>query len=347
MIQRNLDDFLAKSDIVLVDAMRMIDKNAKGILFITDQTRHLLGSLTDGDIRRCIIKTGDLQKKASDAMMTNTKYFTLQTTEDPYAYMEAHKIHALPLLDGEGRILDITFLDDDGAKRGNDLKGSTVVIMAGGKGTRLYPYTRILPKALIPIKEKTISEHIIDSFSSFGCEDFCFVLNYKKNMIKAYFNEQPHKCRISYVEEERPLGTGGGIRLLKGMINDTFILTNCDILIRDDISRIYRHHKEHGNEITMVCSMKEYVLPYGVVHTGVGGSIQSMEEKPRMSYLVNTGCYVVEPGVIDAIPEDTEIGFPDIIEQYRKAGKKVGIYPISEGAWMDMGEMDLLEKALI
>lgn len=93
--------------------------------------------------------------------------------------------------------------------------------------------------------------------------------------------------------------------------------------------------------------MKEYVLPYGVVHTGAGGTIQSMEEKPRMSYLVNTGCYVVEPGVIDAIPEDTEIGFPDIIEQYRKAGKKVGIYPISEGAWMDMGEMDLLEKALI
>lgn len=347
MIQRNLDEFLAQADIILVDAMRKIDENAKGILFIVDQGRHLLGSLTDGDIRRCIIRTGDLSKKASEAMKTDTKYYTLQTTEDPYTYMESLKIHALPLLDGEGRVIDIIFYDDNGANKSNDLKGTTVVIMAGGKGTRLYPYTRILPKALIPIKEKTISEHIIESFSSFGCEDYCFVLNYKKNMIKAYFNEQPHTCRISYVEEEKPLGTGGGIRMLKGMINDTFILTNCDILIRDDISRIYRHHKEHMNKITMICSMKEYVLPYGVVHTGEGGIIEFMEEKPRMSYLVNTGCYIVEPEVIDFIPEDTEIGFPDVIDMYRKEGKKVGIYPISEGAWMDMGEMDLLEKALI
>lgn len=347
MIQRNLDDFLTPPDITLVDAMRMIDSNGKGILFIIDSDRHLLGSLTDGDIRRCIIKTGDLKKKASEAMLTSTRFFTLQTTDDPHAYMEKLKIHALPVLDGEGRIVDIVFYDEDVTGLSKDLNAVPVVIMAGGKGTRLYPYTRILPKALIPIKEKTISEHIIDSFTKFGCDDFWFVLNHKKNMIKAYFNEQPHNCQISYVDEEKPLGTGGGVRLLHGKINDTFILTNCDILIRDDISRIYKHHKEQGNLITMVCSLKEYVLPYGVVHTGEGGTIQYMEEKPRVSYLVNTGCYIVEPSVIDSIPEDTEIGFPDVIERHRQAGEKVGIYPISEGAWMDMGEMDLLEKAII
>lgn len=347
MIQRNIDAYMALPDIKLVDAMRQIDSNGKGILFIIDPDKHLLGSLTDGDIRRCIIRTGDLQRKASDAMLSQPRYFSIQTEADPYAYMDQLKIHALPILDGDGRIVDIVFTDDDDPGINHELENVTVVIMAGGQGTRLYPYTRILPKALIPIKEKTISEHIIDSFSTYGCKDYIFVLNHKKNMIKAYFTEQPHSSRISYVEEDRPLGTGGGVSLLKGKINDTFILTNCDILIRDDISRIYRHHKEQKNMITMVCSMKEYVLPYGVVHTGEGGSIQSMEEKPRVSYLVNTGCYIVEPEIIDAIPGNTFIGFPDVIEQYRLGGKKVGIYPISEGAWLDIGEMDLLEKTFV
>ena len=347
MLQRDLSIYLAQPDVILVDAMRRIDENGKGILFITDTENHLLGSLTDGDIRRCIIRTGNLQKKAEEAMLTQPRYFTLQTAEDPHAYMESLKIHALPMLDGDGRVVDIVFYNEDESGENTELKMVPVVIMAGGQGTRLYPYTRVLPKALIPIKEKTISEHIIDSFASFGAEEFWFVLNHKKNMIKAYFTEQQHKGSISYVEESKVLGTGGGVRLLQGKIKDTFILTNCDILIRDDLSKIYRHHKEHGNRVTMVCSLKEYTLPYGVVHTGEGGAIRSMEEKPKMSYLVNTGCYVVEPDVIDTIPEDTAIGFPDVIEGLRLSGEKVGIYPISENAWLDMGEMDLLEKALV
>ena len=347
MLQRDLGIYLAQAEIALVDAMRQIDRNGKGILFITDADGHLMGSLTDGDIRRCIIRTGNLQKKAADAMLTGTRYVTLQSVEDPYEYMDSFKIHAIPVLDGEGRVVDIVFSDEEENGENTDLKGVPVVIMAGGQGTRLYPYTRILPKALIPIKGKTISEHIIDSFAAFGSEEYWFVLNHKKNMIKAYFTEEPHKGTIQYVEESKALGTGGGVRLLHGKIKDTFILTNCDILIRDNLGKIYRHHKERGNQITMVCSMKEYTLPYGVVHTEEGGGIRSMEEKPRMSYLVNTGCYIVEPEVIDRIPENTEIGFPDVIEKLRLSGEKVGIYPISEKAWLDMGELELLEKALV
>lgn len=347
MLQRDLSIYLAAPQIALVDAMRKIDENSKGILFIVDADGHLMGSLTDGDIRRCIIRTGNLQKTVSDAMLKGTRYFTLQSEEDPYVFMDSLKIHALPVLDGDGRIVDIIFSDEGEIGERTDLKDVPVVIMAGGKGTRLYPYTRILPKALIPIKGKTISEHIIDSFATYGSEEYWFVLNHKKNMIKAYFTEEPHKGKIQYVEENKALGTGGGVRLLHDKIHETFILTNCDILIRDDLGKIYRHHKEQGNRVTMVCSMKEYTLPYGVVHTEEGGSIRSMEEKPRMSYLVNTGCYVVEPDVIDRIPEDTEIGFPDVIEKLRLSGEKVGIYPISENAWLDMGEIELLEKALV
>ncbi|MBR5422078.1 MAG: NTP transferase domain-containing protein [Lachnospiraceae bacterium] len=329
--------------------MRKIDKNVRGILFITDEDHHLLGSLTDGDIRRCIIRNGNLQQKASEAMLSRTRYITVNSEEDPYQYMEREMIHALPVLDAHGRIVDIIFQEEQQWREADRtaLKGVPVVIMAGGQGTRLYPYTKILPKALIPIREKTISEHIIESFLFFGCRDYYFILNHKKNMIKAYFSEMPHDYELTYIEEEKALGTGGGVALLHGMINETFILTNCDILIREDIGKIFKHHKETGNKITMICSMKDYTLPYGVIHTGEAGSILSMEEKPQLSFLVNTGCYIVEPDVIDRIPPDTAIGFPDVIEQYRVAGERVGIYPIGENAWMDMGELDLLEKAII
>ena len=342
----DLEVYLALPDISLVDAMRQIEKSNNGILFITDQEHRLLGSLTDGDIRRSIIRNGNLQSKAEDAMQTKAKYFRMDSEEDPYQFMERYSIQALPRLDAAGRVVEIYIrTEPEGMENKNtSLAGVPVVIMAGGKGTRLYPYTKILPKALIPIREKTISEHIIDSFLRFGCNDFTFVLNYKKNMIIAYFNELQHSYTVKYVEEEKALGTGGGVGLLRGSIDQTFILTNCDILIREDMDKIYRHHKESGNMITMVSSVKDYTLPYGVIHTGEGGSILSMEEKPKLSFLVNTGCYIVEPEVIDRIPGDVSIDFPDVIEQHRLVGDKVGIYPISENAWMDMGEMDLLEK---
>jgi len=344
----DLEKFIAGPDITLVEAMRRIDKNVRGILFIVDEQRRLIGSLTDGDIRRCIIRTGSVEHMVSEAMLTRTRFFTIGESEDPYRYMERMTISALPLLDTEGKIIDIYFrerLEDDEIDR-KALADVPVVIMAGGQGTRLYPYTQILPKALIPIREKTISEHIIDSFRKFGSDRFCFILNHKKNMIKAYFNELSRDYTVDYVEEEKVLGTGGGVALLRGKIDKPFILTNCDILINEDLGKIYRYHKEKENLITMVCSVKDYILPYGVVHIEENGGIQSMEEKPKFSFLVNTGCYVVEPEVIERIPQDTCIGFPDVIEECRKSGEKVGIYPISENAWTDIGTMDLLEEAI-
>lgn len=149
---------------------------------------------------------------------------------------------------------------------------------------------------------------------------------------------------VHFVDEDVPLGTGGGVSLLKGMIKDTFILTNCDNIVEDDYSQIYEYHKEHKNLITMICSLKNFSIPYGVVNLANEGTIKSMEEKPTFSFFTNTGCYIVEPEVIDDIPEGTFMGFPDMIEKYRSEGKNVGVYPISENAWLDMGEMDAWRK---
>ena len=219
-----------------------------------------------------------------------------------------------------------------------------VVINAGGKGTRLEPYTKILPKPLIPVGELPIIEHIMKRFMEYGCNDFSIILNYKKELIRAYFSDYIPQYNIDWYEEEKPLGTGGGLCLLKGKINQTFFFTNCDNLLLSDYESILKFHKENKNVITMVCAHKNIVIPYGVINMGVNGTIESMQEKPEMSFLTNTGIYVVEPEVLDDIEDNISIGFPDIVEKERLKGKKVAVYPISENEWLDMGQPSELEK---
>lgn len=342
-----LKNLIGFPEMTIVDAMEAIDHNAKGILFITDLAGHLIGCITDGDIRRWLIKTGNLKANIRGAMNQSPKFVVDTDRRQAYFLMHQFKLTAIPVVNTEKKVIDAVFDEDrfiDQAVHVSDeLRNVPVVMMAGGKGTRLYPYTKILPKPLIPIGDVPIAERIIDQFHSVGCRDFWLVVNYRKNMIKAYFNELDKDYRINYADEDTPLGTAGGLSLLKGKIKDTFILSNCDTLIEEDFRKIYNHHKEHHNMITMVCSLKNYHIQYGVVNLGEDGSIQSMEEKPTVSFFTNTGCYIVEPEVLNHIPDNTVVGFPDIISEYREEGAKVGVYPISEQSWLDMGQLDTLE----
>lgn len=345
MIKAELEIFVGKKSMIIADALKKIDKNSLGVLFIVDDADRLVGALSDGDIRRWLIKTGDLNAGVVSAMNTSPKSLKIDQIESAHSKITKASVTAMPIVDDEMHIIEI--IDNRNLEEyehvNNKLKNVPVVMMAGGKGTRLYPYTKILPKPLIPVGEKPIAEHIIDSFCKFGCNDFYLIVNHKKNMIKAYFNETEKRYNVYYVDEEIPLGTGGGLSLLKGKINTTFILTNCDILIKEDYAKVYEYHKKQKNVVTMICSFKSFRIPYGVVNLADGGSISSMEEKPTFSFFTNTGCYVVEPEVINDIPENSAIGFPNIIEKYRNEGKKVGVFPIGEHAWLDMGQIDTLE----
>jgi len=330
----------------MVEALKKIDKNALGVLFIIDDEQKLIGAMSDGDIRRWLIKTGNLNAPVSYAMNKCPKFVTEENKNSAQEMMGEYYISAVPVVDSEMHIIDIIVNRDipDDEEKSSTLKGVPVVMMAGGKGTRLYPYTKVLPKPLIPVGDKPIAELIIDSFCDYGCNEFFLIVNHKKNMIKAYFSDLYVDYRIKFVDEDEPLGTGGGISLLKGMIQDTFILTNCDNIVEEDYSKIYKYHKEHKNLITMICSLKTFSIPYGVVNLASEGNINSMEEKPTFSFFTNTGCYIVEPEVISDIPEKTFMGFPDMIEKYMKEGKKVGAYPVNEKAWLDMGEINALEE---
>lgn len=337
-------DFLISENIKIIEAIQKLDVLGKKTLFLVREDR-LVATLTDGDVRRWLLKGGKLEEKVSEIANYQPKYVLEDNRREAFRKLKDHGIEAIPILNEQGKIISIILWNHQEIRLKTGLKLPTV-IMAGGFGTRLFPYTKILPKPLIPIGEIPIAEHIMNRFHSFGVDDFYLIVNHKKNMIKAYFNEETRDYRIHYADEEKPLGTGGGIGLLKGKINTTFLLSNCDILIEADYHDIYEYHKKAGNIITMVCAKQKVKIPYGVIETDESGNIMAMKEKPEIDFLTNTGFYVAEPKVIEELEPETAISFPEIIEKYRKSGERVGIYSIKENQWMDMGEVEEMEKML-
>ena len=221
-----------------------------------------------------------------------------------------------------------------------------VVIMAGGEGTRLAPFTKILPKPLMPMGDKPIIEVIINRFYDYGCNDFYLSLNYKSNIIKAYFSDFEHKYKINYILENKPLGTAGSLYLLKKKIKKTFFVSNCDILIEADYADILKFHYQRKNKITLVSSMKNFMIPYGVCQIKDGGILRSIREKPEYDFLVNTGMYVLEPSVLSDVPRNQFYTITDLINDYLKKNEKVGVYPVSDKSWLDMGQFEELQEMI-
>ena len=327
----------------VMDALNRLDEVQIKVLFVVDKEDKVIASLTDGDIRRAILKGTPLDSDAKAFARRNP--LTMRPGDESRISdeLKRRKLEIVPILDGVGRIIGM-YTDEEATDISIDKVSVPVVLMAGGKGTRLYPYTRILPKPLIPIEDIPISERIMNSFAKVGCNEFYMIVNYKRNMIKSYFSENPRDYEIRFIDESEPLGTGGGLKLLESDIEDTFILSNCDILIMTDIAKLIKHHKESGSKATMVCSLKNFEIPYGIVHISEGGDIESMEEKPTMSFLTNTGYYVLEKEVFQYIDDNERIGMPDILQRMQRDGLKVGVYPISENAWLDMGQFDSMDS---
>jgi dTDP-glucose pyrophosphorylase len=335
-------EFLIDENATMIEAMQQLDRISTKVLFVT-KDGCFAAALTDGDIRRWILRKGNLDAHVRDIGNYNPRFLAIHEKSNAKEYMRRFSIEALPIVDENRNIVSVVLWTDQEIKAEKNLN-IPIVIMAGGLGTRLYPYTKVLPKPLIPVGEIPIVEHIINRFVLHNAHQFYLVVNHKKNMIKAYFNEIEKDYSIEYIDEDIPLGTGGGLSLLKGKITESFFLTNCDILIEEDYEKILKFHKEEKNTITIVCSLKNVKIPYGVIEIGPNGEIESMKEKPEFSFITNTGMYIVEPKVIEELNDEEAIGFPDVVEKYRKSGERVGVFPISEKSWMDMGQLDDLEE---
>ena len=343
----NLELFIADENISVRDAMEKINGNNEGIVFLCDQGR-LLACATDGDIRRYLLRGGALSAKLS--AIANYQPVFLKDTQKAAAkqVMQQYSVTAVPIVNKAGEIAEIWFqkegtLRQAGGKTAPQLN-LPLVIMAGGKGTRLKPYTDILPKPLIPVDDKTITEHIIEKFAVYQCCDVIMIVNYKKDFIKAYFNDSDTDNKIKFIEEEEFRGTGGGLKLLQNHVKGTFFMSNCDILVNADYFEILEYHRKAGNLITMVCARKKFIIPYGTLPPDETGQVTGLEEKPEFMYHVNTGLYLIEPAFLDKIPDNIFIHITDVIEKCIEEKERVGTYLIDDDQWMDMGQLDELEK---
>jgi len=331
-------------------AMEKISENSQKIVFIIDKKNKLTGSVTDGDIRRWILKGGKLTEKAikianKKPKTANIKYDIKQIKD----MMLKHQIECVPVVSDNREVLDVlTWKNVFSGKpmvKGRSLN-IQVVIMAGGKGTRLDPFTRILPKPLIPIGDKPIIEIIMDRFVQSGIREFVLSLGHKAKMIKSYFEDSEEKYNIRYIEEKKPLGTAGSLLLGKAILRAPFIVTNCDIIVESDCSEIIKFHKDNKNDITLVVSCRRFVVPYGICEIENGGSLKSMNEKPGYDLLVNTGMYVLEKKIIDLIPKNKAINMNELVESAKNKGLKIGVFPINEGSWIDIGQWEEYRKAV-
>lgn len=347
MIDEELKLLITTPKISVVEAMEKIDKNSSGILFVIDSEERLIGSVTDGDIRRWIIRAGGLGETVDKYMNDAPKYLLDGDKDKAVSYMKDNHIGAVPILDQDHKIMAVVFADEKSkvkVRKSEKLRDTAVVIMAGGKGTRLYPYTKILPKPLIPIGDVPIIERIINKFCEYGISQYYLTLNYKKGMIRSYFSDLDPEYDIYYVEEEKPLGTAGSIKLINNKFRSPVIITNCDTLIDADYEDLMQYHISSGNVLTIVSALKNIIVPYGVMHSKEQGRITSIEEKPKMSYLVNTGLYVLDPKFIEKIPDDKVFHMTHLATLLIKDGYQVGMYPISEESFLDMGEFEEMKR---
>lgn len=320
----------------------------KTLIVVDDQNR-ILGTTTDGDIRRWILRGRNLSESLMNVM--NRHPLTLRdgfAREDAKTLMLRNKIECLPVVDKTKKVIACLWWMDlfEGKLNSSKSLKLPVVIMAGGEGARLHPFTKILPKPLMPLGDKPIIEIIINSFFDYGCKDFYLSLNYKSSIIKAYFSDFEHKYKISYILESKPLGTAGSLHFLKNMIKKTFFVSNCDILIEADYADILKFHRQRRNKITIVSSMKNFTIPYGVCEIQNGGILKNIREKPEYDFLVNTGMYILEAAVLADIPRNRFYNITDLINDYLKKGEKVGVYPVSEKSWLDMGQFEALQETL-
>lgn len=340
MVLDKIKNRIIAPDNTILSAMKKMDEIKVKILFVYDNDK-FEGILTLGDIQRAIIKGHSLTDYVSNILDRNKIYADATESIDVIkSKMKLIRAEIMPVLKN-GVLVEVYSWEDlfwGTSEPNKNLIDLPVVIMAGGKGTRLKPITNVIPKPLVPVGDKTILEVILDQFEAIGCHKFYMSVNYKADMMKYYLSQLPHQYDIEFFMEDKPLGTIGSVSLLKGKINTPFFVSNCDSINEQDYRDVYDYHVCNHNDMTIVTMVKSFKIPYGVIETGENGLMTALSEKPELTYQVNTGVYILNPSCIDEIPDGEFFHITHLMEKIKARGGRVGCFPVSEHAWKDMGE---------
>lgn len=331
------------------ELMNLMDRCALGIVLVVDEEKRLEASVTDGDVRRAILLGIELEQSVSELLATrkdngrNGRPVTASestTPEELRQLMAEYRIRQVPLLDSEGRVVDIAMDSDYLAAAALPLEG---FIMAGGFGKRLMPLTENCPKPMLPVNGRPILEHIVGNLCAAGIQHVSISTHYLAESITKHFHDgRDFGINIEYVDEDRPMGTAGA--LAKASVGDLPLLViNGDILTSIDFRAMLEFHREHSADMTVAVQQYEVRIPYGVISTD-GIEAVRIVEKPSIRHFVNAGIYLIQPDVCRMVPADRAYDMPDLITSLIDGGKRVICFPVRE-YWLDIGEMEQYRRA--
>lgn len=339
---KNFKNIILPEQTSIIETMKIIDDSAMQFAAIVNDKNQLVGTVTDGDIRRGILKGISLDEPIRAIMNKQPIFFMETETLTSYKkFMQFHKLNQLPVVNKNHEIIDIIF---SGYFNDENIKQNKVVLMVGGLGTRLRPLTEHIPKPMLKVGNKPILETIIEGFHNHGFINFVLCVNYKKEVIQNYFkNGEAFGVNIEYIEEKQPMGTAGALSLLQEEVTEPIFVMNGDLLTQVNFSQLLKFHVETNSVGTMCVREYEYQIPFGVIETNEY-QLVSILEKPVKKEYVNAGIYVLSPEALRMIPSYEYYDMPELFNKIISTEQTASVFPIRE-YWMDIGRMLDFEKA--
>jgi len=334
---KNWTEILLKPNDALETTIKVLQAGGRRIALVVDENKKLLGTVTDGDIRRALIKHITMDCSVTNVMNSSPSTALASDSSDLImSKMKSRDLLSIPLVDKQGVLVGLETLQNLLENKRYD---NPVFLMAGGFGKRLSPLTNDTPKPLLHVGSKPILETILNQFIENGFHNFYISTHYKAEMLQDYFGDgKKWGVTIEYIHEDTPLGTAGALRYLEDKFNTPFFVSNCDIILRTDYKSILDFHTNGSYALTLVASIRHYKIPYGICVVKNTGELDSIREKPEYDFLVNTGVYLIEPDVIKFLPKDSYFDMPDLIDKIKENKLTVGVFPVSEKSWSDAGQ---------
>jgi len=338
----NWKDILISPSLPIVNAIELIDTTALQIALVVDKNNRLVGTVTDGDIRRGILRNISLEEPVQRIMNPRPTFAKVHDSREIItAIMKLKKLQHIPVVDDDGCIINLESWTDIFQSYNYD---NWVVLMAGGQGSRLRPLTEECPKPMLKVGTKPILETILGNFIAYGFHRFYISVNYKAEMIESYFGDGSNwGVEIRYIHEEQAMGTAGSLSLLPEKASKSIVVMNGDLLTKVNFQQLLDFHREHQAQGTMCVREYDFQVPYGVAKMEKH-HITRIDEKPMQRFFVNAGIYVLEPEVLELIPKDTSFDMPDLFNKLIQYNCETAGFPIRE-YWIDIGRMTDFERA--
>ncbi|WP_428024992.1 nucleotidyltransferase family protein [Arcobacter sp.] len=339
---KDIEDIIVYESSTILEVLEKIDKSSKQLAIVVDDNKKLLGTISDGDIRRALLRSISLTDNIKDVYFKESTFVTINNSrEEILNICKRKKIHQIPVVDNSGNLIGLEILDELISKENRPNK---VVLMVGGLGTRLRPLTENIPKPMLTVGNKPILHTIVEKFAEYGYINIIMCVNYKSHMIKEYFEDgSKFGVNIEYIYEEQRMGTAGALSLLTEKPDRPFFVMNGDLLTNINFEALENYHNSYHSIGTMCVREYDLQVPYGVVNIE-NSNILSIEEKPVHKFFVNAGIYMLSPEALDYIPKNTFYDMPTLFDKLIKEEKKIVSFPIRE-YWLDIGRIEEYKRA--